>query len=633
MASIRIACVLLVCCLFGCAAGAHPSQHDDVPPPPDGFTSFGTGGSSISGPFIDAGTYSEPLVVAKLPPPPVSGGTLLVIAQGHRAAVADPDHDQVLIVDLDASSLLATVPLQSGDEPGRLIEDGAGLVHVSLRSGGAVATIDPAQGTVLRRDAVCGYPRGLAYDSKADAVVIACAGGDLVTLPAAGGAATRSIRLAGADGHIVRDLRDVVVEGDRLLVSRFRSAELLVIEANGSISATWRPKPRDPSFSAAVAWRILAAPGGGVIMVHQEEQNTDVPIDQPGGYGGFCGSIVRAAVSVIKTAGSTWSTPINAVLPVDMALTDAPNPELHFVSARTRSTSGASSGPTIDPSQGFPVQSITAPLVEPPVAGPVDQDAGFPCIRQEGSVTSFVPVGQVVAVAAGSDGNALIQTREPAALIINGVPVSFPGASRKDTGHELFHFGTVGGLACASCHPEGHEDGHVWNFSGLGARRTQAIGGGISGTEPFHWGGDMKDFPTLAHDVFNARMTGPNLEDKYVTALAAWIDTIAAWKSNAPLDAAAVERGRVLFNSPATACATCHAGAKLTNNTNADVGTGGPFQVPSLRGLVWRAPFMHNGCAATVSDRFSTCGGSKHGQASSLDPGQKADLVAYLETL
>lgn len=630
MTLIRTACVLLVSSLVGCAAGGHPGQSDDSPPPSSGSSSFGTGGSGVAGPLIDAGTYSEPLVVAKLPPPPVSGGTLLVIAQGHKAAVADPDHDQVLIVDLDASSLLATVPLQPGDEPGRLIEDGAGRVHVSLRSGGAVVTIDPAQGTVLRRDAVCGYPRGLAYDSKADAVVIACAGGELVTLPAGGGAATRSIRLAGADGRVVRDLRDVVVEGDRLLVSRFRAAELLVVEPNGSISATLRPRPQDPSFSAAVAWRTLAAPGGGVIMVHQEEQNTEVPIDQPGGYGGFCGSIVRAAVSVIKTDGSTWSTPINSVLPVDMALTDAPNPTLHIVSARTRSTAGPAG---LDPSQEFPVQSMPAPLVEPPASGNVDRDAGLPCIRQGGGGTNFIPVGQVVAVAPGPDGNALIQTREPAALLVNGVPVSFPGASRKDTGHELFHFGTMGGLACASCHPEGHEDGHVWTFSGLGPRRTQAIGGGILGTEPFHWGGDMKDFSTLAHDVFNGRMTGPNLEDKYVTALATWIDTIAAWKSSAPLDAAAVERGRVIFNSPATACTTCHAGAKMTNNTNADVGTGGPFQVPSLRGLVWRAPFMHDGCAATVGDRFSTCGGSKHGQTSSLDPGQKADLVAYLETL
>ena len=40
-------------------------------------------------------------------------------------------------------------------------------------------------------------------------------------------------------------------------------------------------------------------------------------------------------------------------------------------------------------------------------------------------------------------------------------------------------------LACASCHPEGHDDGQVWNFSALGPRRTQSLAGGIAGTEPF----------------------------------------------------------------------------------------------------------------------------------------------------
>ena len=66
-----------------------------------------------------------------------------------------------------------------------------------------------------------------------------------------------------------------------------------------------------------------------------------------------------------------------------------------------------------------------------------------------------------------------------------------------------------------------------------------------------------------------------------------------------------------------------------------DVGTGGPFQVPSLRGVAWRAPFMHTGCAATLADRFAgACGGGdKHGVTSTLTASQIGDLTAYLETL
>jgi cytochrome c2 len=99
----------------------------------------------------------------------------------------------------------------------------------------------------------------------------------------------------------------------------------------------------------------------------------------------------------------------------------------------------------------------------------------------------------------------------------------------------------------------------------------------------------MKDFATLAHDVFSGRMSGPSLDDPYVRALANWIDAIPAQKGAAVRDAAAVERGRAIFYSPSAACSTCHTGSKLTNNKTVDVGTGGSFQVPSLRGLVWRA--------------------------------------------
>jgi hypothetical protein len=42
---------------------------------------------------------------------------------------------------------------------------------------------------------------------------------------------------------------------------------------------------------------------------------------------------------------------------------------------------------------------------------------------------------------------------------------------------------------------------------------------------------------------------------------------------------------------------------------------------------------MHGGCAGTIEDRFGACGGSRHGNTSSLDPSQLADLVAYLKSL
>jgi hypothetical protein len=202
-------------------------------------------------------------------PPPLTGGTLLVAHDGKTAVAADPERDQVSIVDVYAQLLLGRVALQPGDEPGRLVEDGARRVHVALRQGGAIADIDLATRSLIARRKVCAAPRGIAYDTAKDVLHVACAGGELVTLPAAGGAPTRTLQLDS-------DLRDVLVRGDQLFVTRFRSAQLLTIDSNGQVSARTSPSElRDPSvrngqrFAPAVAWRTIARSDGSLLMLHQ----------------------------------------------------------------------------------------------------------------------------------------------------------------------------------------------------------------------------------------------------------------------------------------------------------------------------------------------------------------------------
>src|SRR5688572_15409958 len=86
----------------------------------------------------DAGNQAREI----LPPPPISGGTLLITRDGRWAVASDPDTDRVAIVDTASPKLLADVELGRGEEPGRLVEDGDGRVHVVLRRGGAIATIE-----------------------------------------------------------------------------------------------------------------------------------------------------------------------------------------------------------------------------------------------------------------------------------------------------------------------------------------------------------------------------------------------------------------------------------------------------------------------------------------------------------
>ena len=126
--------------------------------------SSGGGGPSPSPPsLIETGGASPrsvitptfgPTVTAPVPPRAISGGTLLATRDGTRAIAADSERDSVYVVNLKTHALDFAVALSAGDEPGRLTEDGAGRIHVALRSGGALATLDPSKGTVLFRRAV-----------------------------------------------------------------------------------------------------------------------------------------------------------------------------------------------------------------------------------------------------------------------------------------------------------------------------------------------------------------------------------------------------------------------------------------------------------------------------------------------
>jgi DNA-binding beta-propeller fold protein YncE/mono/diheme cytochrome c family protein len=561
-------------------------------------------------------------------PPAISGGTLLPLADGETVVAADPDRDRVYVVNLSRRAVTSTIVLRSGDEPGRLVEDASGVVHVALRRGGAEAAIDPVAGSVVGRRAVCAAPRGIAYDSATDLLHVACADGELVSLPASGGEAVRTLALP-------TDLRDVVVAGDVLRVSRFRSAELLSVDAAGTVTGrATLPVFRSAqvrggqAFSAAVAWRAVAMPDGAVAMVHQRGCDDVIQHggSQPGGYGSgaaSCDSIVHSTVSVVAADGSVMSGPAFSDLPLPVDLAVSPDgTKLAIISAANghhiRSTS----------LQVMPTSEVTASVGEGENCIANSRSACLGCSPSVPSVS-----GEAIAVAFAADGSVMVQTRQPAALAYGVGAIVLATDDRADLGHEIFHDNAGAGLACASCHAEGLDDGRVWNFACVGGRRTQSLQTGLRGTEPFHWNGDEKDFPTLVHDIFTMRMSGPELSADQVTAALDWIDGQPRVARGGAVDATAVARGQAVFTK--ATCSTCHSGEHLTNGQTVDVGTGGLFQVPSLVGLADHPPYLHNGCAATLADRFDPAcgGGDKHGVTSTLTRAELADLVVYLGTL
>lgn len=572
-----------------------------------------------------------PTVKSEDPLPPVSGGSLALAPDQTFVVAADSDRDRVYIVSLGAEpSLLATVTLEPQDEPGRVVIDDMGRAHVALRRGDKVVSIDTNDGTVLGRHTACAAPRGIDFDEVTGLLYVACHSGKLVTMDPASGQLQSETTLD-------QGLRDVVVTDDHIYISKFRSADLIVLDRDYALVTVMRPPGIDSTgfdeltgeevvsrFEAAVAWRLLKNPAGGVVMIHQRAKQ-DAVKPTGGGYGGdFCtGGIVHSAVTPMRVGVEPPATSaLNMlVLPVDATLID---------SGQTAVVVAAGNGAT--------EEAFMPSLMDVPV-NTVHQD--FDCFFGDGDWELWQ--GQAIAAVSTTNTTVVVQMRDPAQLRIfpNGqrfspITLELNAMSRRDTGHSVFHANTGAGLSCASCHPEGRDDGQTWEFECIGPRRTQSLTFGLLGTEPFHWDGDMNDLDTLMNEVFVGRMGGTRPDSQQLQVMGEWLDTVRPPTVSVPEDQAAVTRGEVLFNNPAVGCATCHSGPKLMTQGWYDVGTGGRFQVPSLIGLADRGPYIHTGCAKTLRERFTKpdCGGGdQHGQVSTLTPQQLDDLLAYLNTL
>src|SRR5262249_6978162 len=146
----------------------------------------------------------------------------------------------------------------------------------------------------------------------------------------------------------------------------------------------------------------------------------------------------------------------------------------------------------------------------------------------------------------------VVQYREPAKLVLETTDlvseIRLSSESRADTGLAMFYMNTSGGVACASCHPEGGVDGHVWQFADFGARVTQPLEGHVSARALFHWNGDLSDWPSLVGEVMMKRMSLPVIPSAEQNgALLGWLDTIANRLPPDGLAADAIERGRATF--------------------------------------------------------------------------------------
>jgi cytochrome c peroxidase len=211
-------------------------------------------------------------------------------------------------------------------------------------------------------------------------------------------------------------------------------------------------------------------------------------------------------------------------------------------------------------------------------------------------------------------------------------PLQKPPALAFLLGRQIFH-GVADvrisseGVACASCHPEGRDDGLSW-ATPEGQRRTPMLAGRME--PPFGWLGTSEDLERHLDAEF-LRLHGQGLRSVQREALIAYLSGLRP-PPKRQTDAALAEKGKALFSSKG--CASCHPGGGTDGKTH-DVGSKrvgdkkAAFDTPSLRHLAGRAPYFHDGRYKSVREVLE----QPHGDKASLPkiaPDEIAPLEAYL---
>ncbi len=232
-----------------------------------------------------------------------------------------------------------------------------------------------------------------------------------------------------------------------------------------------------------------------------------------------------------------------------------------------------------------------------------------------------------------------------------------------------------GYMSCASCHLDGGHDGQVWDISNLGEGLRNTIdlrGKSGTGHGKLHWTGnfdEVHDFEIQIRELnngtglmtdidFYSGTTQEALGDPKtgkspdLDALAAYVESLdhfpeSPYKNSDGSLTNEAMLGRDIFVQ--LECFNCHSGNEYTNsNANYfyDVGTiknssgtrlGSSLlglDVPTLKGLWYTAPYLHDGSAKNLKEVLTTHNpDGKHTDLTTLSDTDLDHLIAFLKQI
>lgn len=590
------------------------------------------------------------------------GSTVALDRDNLVAFVADSDNQALHRVDLVSGSVVTT-PL--GCVPSDVLLLSSDRVAVAMRGCNEVRVLDidaAGEGTTAARTNVPAEPWGLALGAGNALFVTSAYGRALTALDAESLSTRYSVPLAreprgvaiSADGlrafvtHAVGDAVSVVDldGGSSGEAPRARSVRMLGGKYRNRVDELVGARTMHPTSSLAYA-PVLNEAGTRLFVSHLVVQNGESTTTFiASGYGGVSieNDTSVPSVAVVDVARERLLGVSEDAVPRD------------FVNISAQSAFGTAVAPI-----GSPARQARASAVMGDALFVTSQGTGELVELDANSLDPALAPRAVFKVGSGPTGID-VDPRTDIAVVWNqnshDLAVVSLGSGDVDTipvandplradiarGRALFHAETDrrisrDGRACASCHPEGRDDGIVWRL-GDGPRQTLTLAGHVE-SGPYGWHGVSETLESNIKETIT-RLGGSGLPDEDLKALATYLreGLFVPQRPAAPASSGAlVARGRDLYMSDKLGCNSCHDLGRNTSDRQVhNVGSAAKgesrseFRTPPLAMLEASAPYFHDGRYATLEALLDD-NLDPMGQTSHLAADDRAALLAFLRTL
>jgi mono/diheme cytochrome c family protein len=614
------------------------------------------------------------------------GSTVVLVSRPGRgpvALVADADEQTVVLVDVATRNVMGRTVLSG--TPAQLLVTREGALMVALRDQARVAVMELRKDHRLHERAsvpTCDEPFGLA-ESPDGTVLVTCALGHA---------------LQGFDASTLttRFTIDLPREPRSVRVSRrFRRAYVAhVAEPLLSVVDLAAPERGFATFGVVAApfdteqgllvpdpvqGYALAGSGDLIVAPHARAVTGDATVRTRSSYGGEGEAAVvsergmnavvldGAAPRVVFGPAPTCLLPRAAVFAAGALLVAcADSEDVEWIRGPLGLPRFAEDRGVARPMQALAVPKMRGPMFRRTATGMDEIVGNVKSLRAFGLLGSSPDRLSKTSVGAGITGLAFDPSEELAVawaqddrtlgvlraqgaeepkvlglVRIERAAAEPDGARLVSLGRRVFH--TSGdarlardGRACASCHPDGLDDGLTWATPD-GPRQTPTLRGRVEGTAPYGWLGRRDTLHAHIEQTIQ-RLGGRGLLNDEVDGLAAYLTSMRAPPRHLVAGATSVKEGAAIF---ADACGSCHQpGMDFSDGENHDVKSRvkgdlvAAFDTPSLRRVEGTAPYFHDGRYADLrSAVVGTEGTMWRAPAGGLRPGELESLLVYLRSL